>query len=101
MGSLGDVERARWRKKAVAWLQADLARKAEALEPGDEQAPVDLKGKLAWWKKDHDLAGIRDKAQIAKLSEQEGEACRALWSAVDEILNRIEQKLAANPDPQK
>jgi hypothetical protein len=41
---------------------------------------------LQHWKGDSDLAGLRDPAALAKLTDDEKKACRARWAAVDALL---------------
>jgi hypothetical protein len=43
---------------------------------------------LQHWQKDTDLAGLRDKAALAKLPEAEQKAWRKLWAEVDALLRR-------------
>ena len=40
---------------------------------------------LQHWKADSDLAGLRDASAMAKLSDIEQKACRALWTEVDAL----------------
>jgi hypothetical protein len=37
------------------------------------------------------LAGLRDEAALAKLPEDEQEACRALWAEVDALLTKARE----------
>jgi tetratricopeptide (TPR) repeat protein len=84
----GEADRARWREKARAWLRADLAAWEKILETGSPQARAQLQSALANWKADDDLAGIRDETNLAKFSEEERIACRALWVDVDALLKK-------------
>jgi serine/threonine-protein kinase len=81
-----EPERARWRKKAVEWLRADLARWSEPARSATPAARGEIAGTLRHWKADADLAGLRDPAAIAALPPDEQAACRALWSEVDALL---------------
>jgi hypothetical protein len=47
---------------------------------------------LRHWQKDSDLAGIRDKAALAKLPAQEEKACSQLWADVAALLKKAEKK---------
>jgi len=49
--------------------------------PGE---PASVATALAWWKRDHDLAGVRDR--IDALPEAEREGWRRFWADVDEAL---------------
>ena len=72
----GDADAAEWRGRALEWLRADLAARVKA--------PTDLAATLDHWKKDPDLAGVRDR--IDELPAPEREAWRGLWAAVDAAL---------------
>jgi hypothetical protein len=44
--------------------------------------------KLAWWRKDPDLAGLRDPDALEKLPPAERQECRTLWSDHNALLER-------------
>ena len=52
-------------------------------EPGRNKQAVSQT--LDHWKKNTDLAGIRDEAELAKLPEGEREAFRSLWANVEAL----------------
>jgi serine/threonine-protein kinase len=83
---LDEATKARWRKQALDWLQADLAAWSKILASGPPQARQDVAQMLQHWKADPDLAGLRDPAALAKLPEDEQRACHALWAEVDTLL---------------
>jgi predicted Zn-dependent protease len=78
--------RARWRKQALDWLKADLAAWSKILENEPPQARQVISQTLQHWKADADLAGLRDRAAMDKLPDDEQKACRALWAEVDALL---------------
>jgi hypothetical protein len=81
-----------FREKAQGWLRADLTGLAKVLDGGNEPARKTLVAqKLDHWKKDSDLAGIRDEEGLAKLPEAEREAFRSLWAEVDRLLARARE----------
>jgi serine/threonine-protein kinase len=82
-----DEERARWRKQAVAWLEADLAARSKPFEGGPPEARAATRA-LRHWKHDADLAGIRDPEALAGLPDEEQQECHKLWSKVDAILGK-------------
>jgi hypothetical protein len=45
---------------------------------------------LRHWQKDADLAGLRDKEALAKLSAEERAACANLWADVAALLKKAE-----------
>jgi WD40 repeat protein/serine/threonine protein kinase/tetratricopeptide (TPR) repeat protein len=77
--------RARWRKQALSWLEADLQLWSEQLKATAEQARGQALGNLRRWQRDADLAGLRDEAGLAKLPKDEQPAWRRLWARVDEL----------------
>jgi tetratricopeptide (TPR) repeat protein len=81
-------ERDRWRRQAVTWLRADLARWTKILEVDTPQARTTVHRKLRRWQRDPALAGIRDAAWLANLPADELRACRLLWADVDALLKR-------------
>jgi hypothetical protein len=44
--------------------------------------------KLRFWKNDFDLAGIREADALNTLPPDEQQECRALWAAVDALIER-------------
>jgi hypothetical protein len=86
---LDEREKARWRKKAVEWLKADLARRAEQARAGTPGARADVAQKLLQWKSDPDLAGIRDDKELARLPEGERAAFKRLWDDVNQLLAEV------------
>jgi eukaryotic-like serine/threonine-protein kinase len=86
--TLADAERARWRRRAVDWLRADLNLWAEALKGDDAKARAAAQEALGFWKRDADLAGLRDGEALSALPRPERERCRALWDDVDDFLRQ-------------
>jgi serine/threonine-protein kinase len=81
-------EKARWRKKAVAWLRSDLVRRAEQARAGTPAARAGVAQQLLYWNSDPNLAGIRDATALGALPADEQAACRALWAEVEALLDR-------------
>jgi serine/threonine-protein kinase len=84
--SLDEAAKARWRKQAIDWLQADLGAWLKSLDKATPQARQAILQTLQHWKADPDLAGLRVPTALAKLPEDERKACRALWAEVDALL---------------
>ena len=85
--TLGEPERARWRRQAREWLRLDLAagaKKLEAAGPADRAA---VQKALARWREDRDLAGLRDAGALERLPPAEREECRALWRDLEALLS--------------
>jgi serine/threonine-protein kinase len=89
---IDDKERARLRRQALDWLQADLAawQKQLAKNP-DKVRPVVLK-MLLHWQQDRGFAGVRGQEALAQLPETERQQWQKLWQEVEEL-----RKTAAGP----
>jgi hypothetical protein len=86
---LGEEERTRWRKQALAWLRADLELWGRRLEKGTPQAWATVERSLRHWQHDADLAGLREEGALARLPEAERGAYRKLWADVNALLTRM------------
>jgi Flp pilus assembly protein TadD len=91
--TLTEAARARWREQALAWLRADLAVWTNQLESGQAEARAKARQMLGHWRRDPDLAGIREEASLAKLPPTESQVCRQFWT---EVRHRLEK--AGNKD---
>jgi Flp pilus assembly protein TadD len=84
----GEMERARLRAQALAWLRADLdarSKQAGSWSPGVSQEAVQA---LHHWRDDLDLAGVRDADALDRLPEAERAEWRRLWADVDALLQK-------------
>jgi tetratricopeptide (TPR) repeat protein len=89
---LSDEGRSGLRRQALTWLRADL-RAWDRLAGGTApQASAAAARALAHWRRDADLAGLRDEAVLAKLPEAERQAWRKLWADVAALLQRAQAK---------
>jgi serine/threonine protein kinase len=81
--------RTRWRRQALGWLKADLERwgRLNGGEPGRNRPK--LRDRLAHWKRDPDLAGVREPDRLAALAAAEQEEWRAFWVEVDRLLKSV------------
>jgi eukaryotic-like serine/threonine-protein kinase len=85
---LSESERARWRAQAREWLQKDLA--AWDRSTDDSKAIRNAaRQRLTQWRADPDLAGLREPADLEKLSTDERMGCLALWTELEAVLQRI------------
>jgi eukaryotic-like serine/threonine-protein kinase len=89
---LGDAAKAKLRDQALDWLKADLNALGKLLDSGPPQARPAIVQTLSHWQKDRDLAGIRDRAALAKLPTEERAAFTQLWADVAVLLKRAEEK---------
>jgi eukaryotic-like serine/threonine-protein kinase len=84
---LGEPERLRWREQSRDWLRSDLAAWNKLLaDPMTARDPV--RTALSRWHGEPDLAGLREPAELEKLSDDERKDCLALWDEVGVVLRR-------------
>jgi eukaryotic-like serine/threonine-protein kinase len=89
---LDDKERVRLRKQVVEWLRADLAywtKQAASEKSGERER---MRQTLKHWQEDADLSGLRDAAELAKLSADEQKVCKELWADVQTLLDKTRMK---------
>jgi Tfp pilus assembly protein PilF len=75
------------RKQALAWLRADLQAWNDLLQT-DRQAAAVVKQKMEHWRRNADLAGVRDEQELARLPAEERRAWRELWADVGLLLDQ-------------
>lgn len=86
---LDDAAKAKLRRQALDWLQAELVASTRRLESGPPQDLPTLAQTLQFWKKNSDLAGIRETESLAKLPADEQKMWQTLWADVDLLLKRL------------
>jgi serine/threonine-protein kinase len=84
-----DAERSRLRRQALNWLGADLTAWAKLADNATDRPRV--RQKMQHWRRDPDLAGVRDAAALDKLPEAERAEWQKFWSEVAELLKRTEE----------
>lgn len=85
---LSTAERARWRRQARSWLQADLAVWAGKLAGGNAADRPRVKTMMRHWQADADLAGLREPGALGKWSARERGEWLALWKEVGALLEQ-------------
>src|SRR5262249_18548667 len=78
---LGEPERAGLRRQALGWLRADLALRTKVLQAGKSRGRT-----LATWQTDDALAGVRERAALERLPDDERAAWQRLWADVAAVL---------------
>ena len=84
-----------FRRWALDWLRADLTEytwSANSKWPDVRHQSAVMRSvqqSLAHWKRDADLASVRDHPALDGLPEDERAAWQALWREVDELLTRV------------
>jgi serine/threonine-protein kinase len=91
---LGDTERARLRRQALDWLQADLEAWRRRLDGEPDKFRPVLAEQMRHWLDNADFAEVRGPAAIAKLPEAERPAWQQLWKRVTDTLAELEAKTA-------
>src|SRR5262249_493881 len=71
---LTNQERAELRKQALQWLRDELAAWGKQLDRDAPKARPKVQEVMTHWKKDADLAGVRDPGALEKLSPDERDA---------------------------
>jgi tetratricopeptide (TPR) repeat protein len=95
------AKRAGWRRQALQWLRADLARWDQLLAAGGKPIREVASRMLEHWRDDPDLASVRGDEGVAGLSPDERKAWRELWADLDRTLGRLRQKTAPGADGPK
>jgi hypothetical protein len=84
-----DAARAKLRRQARAWLEAEFAAWTKLLGDGTAESKTKVAANLRHWKEDSDLAGIRDEKELAKLPEEERAELKRLSDGVDALLIKV------------
>lgn len=85
---LGEPERRPWRHQARQWLRADLAALSKMLDIDPVTARDPVRTTLSRWRGEPDLAGLREPAELDKLSADERKDCLSLWDEVGALIAR-------------
>jgi hypothetical protein len=85
---LTDADRAKFRKQARSWLEAELATWTKLLASANAQQRRAIAETLKHWQQDADLSGVRDKHALDSLPEGERAMWKTLWADVDRLLKK-------------
>jgi WD40 repeat protein len=89
--TLGQLEQARLRRQAHDWLRADLQHWTKTLQAGKPEGRSAVLQQMQHWQRDADLAGVRDRAALAALPEEERRSWEQLWADVAALRDRAQQ----------
>jgi tetratricopeptide (TPR) repeat protein len=89
--TLSGQQRLALRRQTLTWLRADLTLWTR-LFASEQVGRSRVTRILTHWQKDPDLAGIRDKAGLARLPAEEQKAFAQLWADVAALLKKAEEK---------
>jgi tetratricopeptide (TPR) repeat protein len=78
-------ERGRLRRQALDWLRADLKLRHDQFATGKLEERAKVLRAIANWRRDRDLAGVRDTEALAKLPEAERKAWQQFWAEVEAL----------------
>jgi hypothetical protein len=78
-----------FRRWALVWLRDDLTAYAKLVRQNNPTVTQNIQRNLAHWKRDPDLASVRDPQALDRLSDNERAVWQALWRDVDELLSRV------------
>jgi tetratricopeptide (TPR) repeat protein len=81
-----DAAKVKLRRQALDSLRAEYKAWSQLLESGEPEARRSIAAAMQHWKKDSDLAGIRDDEALARLPDAERKEWQALWADVDSRL---------------
>jgi tetratricopeptide (TPR) repeat protein len=88
--SLDAGQRAELRKLARTWLEADLGAWQQETAK-NSSARSEMGEKMRRWRRTHNLASVRDEADLVQLPAIEQDAWRKFWSEVDSLLTRAQR----------
>jgi eukaryotic-like serine/threonine-protein kinase len=77
--------KAKLRTQALDWLKAEQRAWAKLLQSGPRQARPAIAQTLDHWKKDNDLAAVREAEELARLPEAEQGEWQTFWAGVDAL----------------
>ena len=81
-----------FRHWALGWLRDDLMAYAKLAEQNNLAMKQAIQQRLAHWRRDPDLASVRDRQALDRLGDNERAAWQALWRDVDELEERLAKK---------
>jgi hypothetical protein len=82
--------RSKLRQQALDWLKAELDAWSKLLGGAGAQQRAAIGQTLQHWKRDPDLAGVREPDALVKLSDEEQLEWRVLWADVDTLLKQLQ-----------
>jgi tetratricopeptide (TPR) repeat protein len=83
---LDNAARTDLRRRAFAWLEAELGAWSTLLETGSPRDRSTVVTTIRWWPRDPDLATVRDADALAKLPEAERKDWQAFWKEYDALM---------------
>jgi Flp pilus assembly protein TadD len=81
-----------FRRWALDWLRDDLTAYTKLAERNNPPTNKAIQQRLVHWRRDPDLASVRDPQALDHLADNERAAWQALWRDVDELAKRLTKK---------
>ena len=88
--------RVRMRNRALEWLKGELSSWSRLVAEGDRAACDQAASALNHWKRDSDLAGVREGESPVEFPEVERQEWQRFWADVDALLDKAK---APTPKP--
>jgi tetratricopeptide (TPR) repeat protein len=99
--SLPEKERTRLRRQALSWLRDDLAAYSKLAEQNKPDESKMIQQRLSHWRRDPDLASVRDALALDRLPEDERAAWHSLWRDVEKLSKRVTNPNKDRPKPER
>jgi Flp pilus assembly protein TadD len=84
--ALNASERLYWWRQARIWLWAELEALGRQLQSSSPEESAVARRSLEHWRRNPDLAGVREKDALTKLPTEEQSSWRNLWAEVEALL---------------
>jgi tetratricopeptide (TPR) repeat protein len=89
--SLPPAERAAWRGRAVAWMDADLEALSSSVKSANDMERILAVRTIGRWRRDRRLACVREPDAITELTAEEQTTWRTLWARLDEVSRSLRE----------
>ncbi len=85
---LDERARADLRRRALAWLRAEVAPWTAVFESGSQPERATALSVIRWWTRDVDLTSIPEADALAKLPEAERKDWESFWNEYDALMRK-------------
>jgi hypothetical protein len=89
---LPDKVRVMFRRWALRWLRDDLTAYTELAEQNNPAVNKAIQQRLAHWRRDQDLATVRDPQVLDRLADKERATWQELWRDLEQLAKRAAKK---------
>ncbi len=88
---IDEAARADLRRRALAWLRAEVAAWTRVFESGSPAERATALSVIRWWTRDTDLATVRGADALARLPETERKAWQVFWGEYEALMRKGDQ----------